>query len=209
MYFIGVDLHKKSITLCLVDEHRKVIARGTIPCMETDRIVESFGRFRPFQVVVEATASYPWFVELVAPTAERVVLGDPKKLRVIAESTRKTDRLDAQVLAEFLALGMIPEAHRPTPRQREHRALIRHRQFLQGRITSVRTTIRHLLADCNADRKDLFSAGRGPAYLKGVPLSDADRFVLEQLWAQWLSLVAQRLELTEEIKAFAAQAAQR
>src|SRR5262249_31945709 len=49
----------------------------------------------------------------------------------------------------------------------------------------------------------------GPAYLKGVPLSDADRFVLEQLWAQWLSLVAQRLELTEEIKAFAAKAAQR
>ena len=34
----------------------------------------------------------------------------------IAESTRKSDKLDAQVLAEFLALDMIPPAHRPTPR---------------------------------------------------------------------------------------------
>ena len=72
---------------------------------------------------VEATASYQWFVELVEPLAEKVVLANPKKLRVIAESTKKTDRLDAQVLAEFLARDMIPEAYLPTPRQRQHRAL--------------------------------------------------------------------------------------
>ena len=49
------------------------------------------------------------------------MLAHPKELRVIAESTRKSDRLDAQVLAEFLALDMIPAAYRPTPRQRQHR----------------------------------------------------------------------------------------
>ena len=84
-------------------------------------------QFRPFKVVVEATASYLWFVELVEPLAEKVVLANPKKLRVIAESTKKTDRLDAQVLTEFLVLDMIPESYQPTPRQRQHRALVRHR----------------------------------------------------------------------------------
>jgi hypothetical protein len=44
---------------------------------------------------VEATANYLWLVELLDPLAERVVLANPKKLRVIAESTKKTDRLDA------------------------------------------------------------------------------------------------------------------
>jgi transposase len=78
-------------------------------------------------VVVEATASYVWFVELVEPWAEKVVLADPKKLRVIAESTKKTDRLDAQVLTEFLVLDMIPESYQPTPWLRQHRALVRHR----------------------------------------------------------------------------------
>jgi hypothetical protein len=90
-------------------------------------------------------------------------------LGLIAESARKTERLDARVLAEFLALAMIPEAHRPTPRQRQHRAPIRHCQPLQGRVTSARTKIHQLLADSNADRKGLFAAGRGPAYFKVCP----------------------------------------
>ena len=209
MNFIGVDLHKKSITVCVMDQNRKVLARKTIDCKETNEIVDFFRKFRPFQVVVEATASYPWFVELVEPLADRVVLGNPKKLRVIAESTKKTDRLDAQILAEFLALGMIPESYQPTPRQREHRTLIRHRQFLQSRITSVRSKIHHILSNYNADRKDLFSANRGLAYFKEVPLSDADRFVIKQLWAEWLDHVAQRLALTKKIKAFVAKAPQR
>jgi transposase len=209
MNFIGVDLHKKSITVCVMDQNRKVLARKTIACKETNEIVEFFRKFRPFKVVVEATASYPWFVELVEPLADEVILANPKKLRVIAESTKKNDRLDAQVLTEFLVLDMIPRAYQPTPRQREHRALVRHRQYLQGRITSVRTKIRHILSNYNADRKDLFSANCGPAYFKEVSLSDADRFVIKQLWAQWQDLVAQRLALTKKIKAFVAKASQR
>ena len=67
-------------------------------------------------MVVEATAGYVWFVETMEPLAEKVVLANPAKLRVIAESTKKTDRLDAQILAEFLARDMIPRvvhARRP------------------------------------------------------------------------------------------------
>ena len=209
MNFIGVDLHKKSITVCVVDPSRKILARKTINCKETNEIVAFFRKFQPFKVVVEATASYPWFVELVEPMADRVVLGNPKKLRVIAESTKKTDRLDAQILAEFLALDMIPEAYQPTPRQREHRTLVRHRQFLQSRITSVRSKIHHILSNYNADRKDLFSTQCGPAHFKEVPLSDADRFVIKQLWAEWQEHVVQREAVTKKLKAFVAKAPQR
>ena len=64
-----------------------------------------------------------------------MVPAHPGKLRVIAETEsragaatkRKSDKLDAQVPAEFLAMDMIPLAHRPTPRQREHRRLVRRR----------------------------------------------------------------------------------
>ena len=37
--------------------------------------------------------------QLVEDLADRLVLAHPKKLRVIAESTRKTDKIDAEVLA--------------------------------------------------------------------------------------------------------------
>jgi transposase len=203
---IGVDLHKKLITVCVMNQDRTVLARKTLYCDQPDSIVACFRQFRPFKVVVEATANYPWLVELLEPLAERVVLANPKKLRVIAESTKKTDRLDAQTLAEFLARDMIPEAYRPTPRQRQHRTLVRHRQYLRGCMTSVRCKIRHLLADHNADRKDLFSAKCGQSYFKGLPLSDAERLVIKQLWSQYADLQAQLLALTRKLKAFAAKA---
>ena len=82
------------------------------PEKDEETIESFFAELTPFQVVVEATASYEWFVSLVEPLADRVLLAHPKKLRVIAESTRKTDKLDAQILAEFLAQIAIPVSKR-------------------------------------------------------------------------------------------------
>ena len=104
-----------------------------------------------------------------------MLLAHPKKLRVIAESTRKSNKLDAQVLAEFLALEMIPTSYRPTPRQRDHRRLVRQRDSIQRRITSVKNRLRRIMANDNADRRDLFSKVRQRA-LKEFECSSADRF---------------------------------
>src|SRR5271157_3666059 len=49
MNFIGVDLHKKSITICVMDEKRKILARKTVSCTQTDEILEFFRQFRPLQ----------------------------------------------------------------------------------------------------------------------------------------------------------------
>ncbi|MCH7687769.1 MAG: transposase [Planctomycetes bacterium] len=178
MLYVGVDLHKKSITLCVLNQERKLICRRRLFCQNTDGIRKFFGELDTFRVVVEATASYEWFVEIVEPMADEVVLAHPKKLRVIAESTRKSDKLDATVLAQFLALDMIPRAYRPTPRQRQHRALVRHRNYLQRRITSVKNKLHRILANYNADRQDLFTQ-EGRKYLDTVRASDADRFAVE------------------------------
>jgi hypothetical protein len=111
MKSIGVDLHKKTISLCgvvVVENKRKVPFRKRFHCHDTASIRAFFEQLGSFQVVVEATAAYESFLLLVEDLADRWVLAHPKKLRVIAESTRKTDKIDAQILAEFLALDMIP-----------------------------------------------------------------------------------------------------
>ena len=205
MRFIGVDLHKQVISLCVVmpkDGGRRVVERKTLRCNRPDQITGWFRGLGPFQATVEATSSYEWFVQLVEPFAERVVLAHPKKLRVIAESTRKTDKLDAQVLAEFLSLDMIPPAHRPSPRLREHRALVRQRQYVQRRITSLKNRLRHLLSHYNADVKYLFSE-EGQAYLNELALSASDRFVVRQLQASIEHFRSQRLALDERLRQFA------
>lgn len=155
-----------------------------------------------FQLTVEATASYEWFVQLVEPFAGRIVLAHPGKLRVIAESTRKSDKLDAKVLAEMLALDQIPASYRPTPRQRAHRQLVRQRQFWQRKITGVRNKIRRILSDYNLDRRDLFTAA-GQAWLPTAAVSSIDRFCLDQLVEEWTGLVLRRRETEQKLREFA------
>lgn len=208
MHYIGVDLHKNVISVCVMIQEgtkRRVVKRQNIACKAVEEIREFFARFDCFQVVVEATASYEWFVELVEPLADRVVLAHPKKLRVIAESTCKTDKLDAQVLAQFLALDMIPEAWRPTPRVREHRRLVRFRRYVQGRITSVKNKLRHALASYNADIAGLFTK-KGREYLAKLKLSDADRFAVDLLLAELDQHGGRLNDVDKKLHAFARQA---
>lgn len=205
MHFIGVDLHKNTISVCVMileGSGRQVVAQRRFACSDISRIQDFFVKAEPFQAVVEATANYEWFVELIEPLAERVLLAHPKKLRVIAESTKKTDKLDAHVLAEFLALGMIPESWRPTPRVRAHRALVRYRYYLQQRSTSVKNKLRHILADYNADVRSLFTE-RGREYLAQVSLTQADRFRVRLLLEELDQHVRRRQRTDRQLQQFA------
>ena len=205
MNYIGIDLHKKTISLCVMSKGRKVLCEKVLRCDNEAEIIEFFGRWTPFRAVVEATASYEWFVQLIEPLAKRVILAHPKKLHVIAETKNKTDRIDAHVLAEFLALDMIPQSYRPTPRLRAYRRLVRYRHFVRGRVTSVRCKIRHILSDYNLDRPNLFTA-EGLEYLQGVEVSPADRWVLEQFVLQWQQHRSQVQAANKQLREFSKKA---
>jgi transposase len=205
MNFVGIDLHKKTISIEALNQGRRLVVRRTLCCAEPEKIRDFFAGLRPFQAVMEATASYEWLWNLLEPLAEKLVLANPHKLRVIAESKNKSDKLDAHVLAEFLVLDMIPPAYRPTPRQREHRRLVRQRQYLTKRCTSVRNKIRRVVSDYNADRRDLFTS-EGLEYLAKLVLSPADRFVVEQLLAEWQHHEEQLWALNKHLRQFAKSA---
>jgi transposase len=204
MKYVGVDLHKKTISMCVMSQARDALASRRLFCDDEESIAKFFAGLGPFAVVVEATASYEWFVQLVESLASRVVLAHPGKLRVIAESTRKSDTLDARVLAEFLALDMIPAAHRPTPRIRAHRSLVRHRQHLQQRITATKIQLRRILSDYNADRPDLFTR-IGRLALAGLELTPTDRFRSDEL-SVLLDFLQLRLEkANQRLRQFAGE----
>lgn len=202
MLFAGCDLHKESITVCVMNQSRQIIRRQRLMCADEPAIRSFFAQLGEYEAVVEATASYEWFVQLLEPSAKRVLLAHPKKLRVIAESTRKSDKLDAQVLAEFLALDMIPCSYRPTPRQREHRQLVRQRDRVQRRLTSVKNRMHRLLANYNADRSGLFTV-EGLEYSRSVLLSDADRFSMNQFLEEFQFGMQQLRAAERQLKAFA------
>jgi transposase len=210
MNFVGVDLHKQTITVCVMvkeGEQRKVQARRNFRCCDVAAIRGFFEQLGVFRVVVEATSNYEWFLSLIEDLAERCVLAHPKKLRIIAESKRKSDKIDAHVLAEFLLLDMIPEAHRPSPRLRQYRVLVRHRDAVMKRIASVKCKLHHKLAFYNADQPRLFTR-RGNAQAARVAMSDADRFEYQALCRQLEFFRDQLKEADQKLREFAQQAPQ-
>lgn len=208
MKFVGIDLHKQTISVCVVVKVRGkkvVLERRRFACRDTAAIVTWLKGLGAFAMVVEATSSYEWLVQLAEPLARRIVLAHPGKLRVIAESKRKSDKLDAQVLAEFLASDEIPRAYRPTPRIRAHRTLVRYRHYVQRRITSVKNKLRHLMAWYNADIPGLFTA-EGREHLATVKLSPEDRFLAEQLAGELEQHRARLAAANKTLREFAKQA---
>jgi transposase len=205
MNFVGVDLHKKTISVCVmvkVRGGRKVVCRKRFSCADVQGIRRFFEQLAPFRVAVEATSCYEWFLLLVADLADRCVLAHPKKMRVIAESKNKSDKVDAQVLAEFLLLEMVPEAWRPSPRVQQHRVLFRQRCWLDRRITAVKNKLRHKMAHYNADIAALFTR-RGEKHLAALAMSDADRFVVEHLQQELQLYERQREEVNRRLAEFA------
>lgn len=208
MRFIGADLHKKSITFCVVEivAGKTVVKhRRRLLCSDVEGIERFLESQIPFRVVVEATIGYEWFAALAERTAERVVIAHAGKLRVIAESTRKTDKIDAFVLAEFLAKDMIPEAWRPTARVRQHRSLVRRRCKIQSRITSIKNTIRGLLTRYNADRQDLFSRLGWEATQK-LDLLEQEGWLLRDLWEDLQQQRERLKKLDSRLQQFAGSA---
>lgn len=205
MKYVGIDLHKKIIVLCVMGKDRKVIERKTFSCCEVESIRKYFSKLKKFQAVVEATASYEWLADMLQPLAQRIVLANPSKLLLIAKSTRKSDKIDAKILAELLVLDMIPESYRPSKREREHRTLVRYRVSIRQTINRIKCRIRRALSDHNADRDQLFN-GEGLKYLRSVSLPESDRFVLDQLLASYDHYRAQMREAERQIRRFAEQA---
>jgi transposase len=208
MKYVGVDLHKQIIVLCVVvieDGRRQVAGRHRFACRDTAGLEQFFNGLGPFQIAVEATTAYEWLLACVAAQADRVVLVHPRKMRIIAESRRKTDRLDAQILAEFLAANELPEAWRPTPRVREHRALVRQLDYVRRKTSGVKCRLRNILARYNADVPGLFTAA-GRKHIEQTVLNASDRFVAEQSLALFDFLHKQRLAINRQLRQFAAAA---
>ena len=64
---IGFDLHKQSITLCIVNQNRTALARKRILSRDPKGILALLEQWKKPEMVVEATASYEKFAQLAGP----------------------------------------------------------------------------------------------------------------------------------------------
>lgn len=138
MFTAGIDAHTRYLVVVILNKSgERLVGPVRIRCSEPERLLETLAPFRPLEVVVETSSSWPWLYELLTPAGVRFVLAHAKKLRAIAEANYKSDDIDAELLARMRLAGCIPEVY-PTPAsQREWATLVRHRNRLAGNRTML------------------------------------------------------------------------
>jgi transposase len=144
------------MTVCVIDKTTRETFGRKLSCEASEEIVQFFRDLGEFEAVMEATATYEWLWEILEPMARRLVLAHPKKLRIIAESMKKTDKHDAYLLAWLLSQDSIPEAHRPSPRQRQYQHLVRHRVSLVRQRVRIQLQVKSIFAARNINARGLF-----------------------------------------------------
>ena len=156
----GIDLHQKSSQVTVVDEEGEVLERASIPTTRAG-LERWFGRRERMRILVEASGSSPWVVRVLLELGHDVDVIDPRRVRLIAQSTLKTDRIDADILAELARLRtklrtLVWQRSETTQRQRGH---LRVRRALVGARAGFIVTVRGLLrsfgvrvASCRSDR---------------------------------------------------------
>lgn len=163
---IGIDLHKDTMTVCVLDPSTGEVRFEKIACKARDKIVEFFTSLpRPHVVAVESVGFYRWLWELLEPIVEKLVLADATQCRALAGRRIKTDRDDAANVAELLACGRLPVAWAPPMNIARLRDVTRHRHYLMQQHARVLHRVKAIMAMLNRPGPDRLRAPSLHKYL--------------------------------------------
>jgi transposase len=136
---------------------------------------------QPFRAVIEATGTYRWLYNLLAPLGS-VLLAHPLRLRAMVQRRSKTDKLDSQLLANLLRINQIPLAYIPPAKYQQLREVTRHRARLSRQAAAAKIQLRSLLARHNLVCPYITVWGvRGCAWLRQQDFGLMDNLVRDEL----------------------------
>jgi transposase len=147
MYYIGLDVHKRTISYCVKDVSGRIHREGSIPAtrMDLDRWMSTLPR--PWTVAMEATVFSGWIYDHLAPHAAAVKVAHPLMLRAIAVAKKKNDRIDANKICDCLRCDFLPECYMASREIRERRRTLRYRNLLVRQMVQMKNKVAGLLME--------------------------------------------------------------
>jgi len=157
-----VDIHKK-YCLGIIEENNTVITK--LKFSNTEQGWSNFlkGEDDIDSVIIEAGSVSERTLRYLEDLNVPVKMAHPKKARLIAEATIKTDELDAKRLIDLEKVGVLPEVWIPPREIRDVRHLCRYRYFLVQIRTKIKNRIHFEL-----DREDINVKNLTYKYLETV-----------------------------------------
>ena len=106
MNYIGIDLHKKFSQVTVLGEQGEIKERVKIDNRE-EVLNRHFNNFdEPSKAVIEATFSWGWLADYLQSRKIEVVLAHPQKVKAIASSQIKTDKVDSFLSSTIKCNGL-------------------------------------------------------------------------------------------------------
>src|SRR5260370_30749321 len=135
---IGLDLGDKSSRYGVLKEEGEVVLERSVGSSKK-AITQVFGAIPRCRIAMEVGTHSPWLSRLLERLGHEVIVANARQVKLISHSSRKNDRLDAQMLARLARVDphlLRPIRHRSAQAQR-HLMVIRVRAALGDARTGL------------------------------------------------------------------------
>ena len=154
---VGIDLGDKYSHYCELDMTGAILEEGRLPTTPAS-FRRRFSRHPEAQIAIEAGTHSAWVERVLRDCGHVVIVANPRKLRLIYENDKKTDRVDAHQLARVARVDpqlLHPIEHRPLSAQqdlaglRARQALVRARTQLVNHVRTAAKAFGARLPKCS------------------------------------------------------------
>ena len=148
-YYCGIDLHVKTMYVCILDRVGQVLVHRNLPSTPA-ALLEVVAPYREDLVVAaECMFTWYWMADVCAAEGITFVLGHALAMKAIHGGKAKNDRIDSHKIAVLLRGGMLPQAYVYPAAMRSTRDLIRRRLHLVRKRGQLLAHIQNTRAQYN------------------------------------------------------------
>lgn len=125
LYYIGLDIHKRTIAYCIKKIDGTLVRYGNVAA-ERKALSKWMSELPgPWCGAMEATIFTGWVYDFLKPHAVDLKVAHPAMLKAITSAKKKNDRADAEKIADLLRVNLLPECHMMPEELRELRRVLR------------------------------------------------------------------------------------
>ncbi len=148
-YYCGIDLHVKTMYVCILDGTGEVLVHRNMPSTPAAFLAVVAPYRDGVVVAVECIFTWYWLADVCAAEGIAFVLGHALAMKAIHGGKAKNDRIDAHKIAVLLRGGMLPQAYVYPAAMRSTRDLIRRRLHLVRKRGQLLAHIQNTRAQYN------------------------------------------------------------
>lgn len=187
---IGLDLGDKTSRYCAIDQQGEVLFERSVATTKKG-LTQVLGALADCRIALEVGTHSPWVSRLLKSLGHEVIVANARQVKLITQSSRKNDKLDAQSLARLARVD--PQLLRPI----QHRSAEAQQDLMRIRVRAALVEVRTALVN-NA-------RGLAKAMGERLPPCDADTLRVERLEGLPAALQEVLKPLLEEVEALTKQ----